>query len=232
MQKFWKEAAISHDENGYNILLDGRGIKTPEKRSLAVPHIKMADAILAEWDGVADGAKIDPAAMPFTGFANAAIDKIAPNKAEFAEGLGQYAEADLFCYHATSPQELVERQAAIWTPRLNWAAAYYGVEFTIIHGIMHQDQPAETRQKLRGALNGLSAWQLAAMAKLIPISGSLVASLMIVENAEAADALWPEICLDELWQEEQWGADEFAIKNRRDREKDFLLAAQFLKFMD
>ena len=42
--------------------------------------------------------------MPLTGLANAAIDRVAPDKETFADGLASYAEADLACYRAEGPQ--------------------------------------------------------------------------------------------------------------------------------
>ena len=72
---------------------------------------------------------------------------------------------------------------------------------------------------------------LAAMAKLAHLAGSLVAVLAIVEQAGDAQNLWQATCLEELWQEQNWGEDYWAQKNRADREAEFLAAAHFLKLL-
>src|SRR3546814_8680193 len=75
--------------------------------------------LLRSWRGV--GETVDPRAMPLTGLANAAIDRIAGGPASFAAGLARYGENDLLCYRAESPPDLVARQAASWDPLLDWA---------------------------------------------------------------------------------------------------------------
>jgi chaperone required for assembly of F1-ATPase len=84
---------------------------------------------------------------------------------------------------------------------------------------------------LKAAVEARGTFELAAMAKLAHLSGSLVAVLAIVEQAGSATELWQACCLDELWQEELWGSDHWAQKNRADREAEFLAAARFLELL-
>ena len=172
--------------------------------------------------------KIDPASMPITGFANAAIDRIGPERATFVEAISAYGETDLFCYRAEAGEPLAVRQAEVWDPWLDWARTRHGITFNIIKGIMPQPQPPETVARLKAAVTSRGTFELAAMAKLAHLSGSLVVTLALVEQAGTALELWNASCLDELWQEELWGEDYFATRNRNDREAEFMQAAQFL----
>ncbi|NJM50999.1 MAG: ATPase [Sphingomonadales bacterium] len=226
MQRFWKDVGVEAKKGGYRVFLDMRVIKTPSKAELLLPNKAMAQAVAAEWDAVTG--KIDPAQMPITGFANAAIDRIAPDQTAFVNAVAAFGETDLFCYHADGPQALTERQAEIWGQWLRWAQARYLVNFTVVTGIMHEPQAKATTDRLKEAVAQMSVWQLAAASKLTHLSGSLIAVLALMEGAADAAALWLDLILDELWQEEQWGADEYAIKNRRDREADFISAARFM----
>jgi chaperone required for assembly of F1-ATPase len=194
-----------------------------------VPTKKLADAVITEWEAVAE--KIDPAAMPMTGFANAAIDRIGPEHETFVDAIAAYGQTDLFCYRAAAGEPLAVRQAEIWGPWLDWARKSYDVAFTIVEGIMPQPQPAETVARLKAAVASRGTFELAAMAKLAHLSGSLVATLALVEQAGAAQELWLASCLDEIWQEELWGEDYFATKNRNDREAEFMQAARFLDLL-
>ena len=107
MKRFWKEVSVEPIDGGFIIALDGRRVKTPARAELVVPARALADAIAEEWRTV-EG-EIDPRAMPLTGLANAAIDRVSPDARAFAGGLARYAEADLACYRADWPPELVER---------------------------------------------------------------------------------------------------------------------------
>jgi len=229
MRRFWKEVTLEPTTFGQAVRLDGRPVKTPTGNILALPTQKMADAVMAEWEAVEK--TVNPAVMPVTGFANAAIDRIAPDRAGFAAAIAAYGETDLFCYRAAAGEALAERQVQIWDPWLEWAQQRYGISFIVIEGIMHQPQPLATLESLRGIVAARGTFELAAMAKLAHLSGSLVATLAVIERAGTADDIWTASCLDELWQEELWGADHWAQKNRSDREGEFMAAVRFLDLL-
>ena len=229
MRRFWKEVTLEPTPLGQAVRLDGRPVKTPTGNALALPTQKMADAVVAEWEAVEK--TLNPIVMPVTGFANAAIDRIAPDQAGFAAAIAAYGETDLFCYRGAAGEALAERQAQIWDPWLDWAKARYDISFVIVEGIMHQPQPAATLEILRGVVAAHGTFELAAMAKLAHLSGSLVATLAVVERAGTPEDIWNAACLDELWQEEYWGADHWAQKNRNDRAGEFMAAVRFLDLL-
>ena len=175
---------------------------------------------------------IDPRAMPLTGLANAAIDRVAPDRQAFAHGLARYAEADLACYRAEGPRELVERQEQEWDKLLAWARRRYDVDFATTCGIVHVAQPDATVERLSHAVAALDPFRLAGLSPLVTIGGSLVAALAVLEKAMTAEEAWQAVSVDERWQLEQWGADaeaEAALENRR---RDFLAGARFLELLD
>lgn len=229
MRRFWKEVTLEPTSFGLAVRLDGRPVKTPTGNVLALPTQKMADAVVAEWAAVEK--TLNPILMPITGFANAAIDRIAPDRAGFAAAIAAYGETDLFCYRAAVGEALAERQAEIWDPWLHWAQEHYSISFVIVEGIMHQPQPSRTLETLRAVVAARGTFELAAMAKLAHLSGSLIATLAVIERAGSADDIWNASCLDELWQEELWGADHWAQKNRSDRASEFMAAVRFLELL-
>ncbi|WP_411292107.1 ATP12 family chaperone protein [Sphingorhabdus sp.] len=229
MRRFWKEVSLEPTTFGHAVRLDARPVKTPTGNMLALPTRKMADAVVAEWQAVEK--TVNPVAMPITGFANAAIDRIAPDRAGFAAAIAAYGETDLFCYRAAAGEALAERQALIWDHWLVWAQKRYGISFVIVEGIMHQPQPTSTLETLRTVVAARGTFELAAMAKLAHLSGSLVATLAVVERAGTAEEIWDAACLDELWQEALWGADHWAQKNRSDRAAEFMAAVRFLDLL-
>lgn len=229
MRRFWKEVTLELSTFGYAVRLDGRPVKTPTRNELALPTQRLANAVVEEWDAVEKS--IDPARMPMTGFANAAIDRVGAYRGPFAADIAAFGETDLMCYRAVAGEALAKRQAEIWDPWLNWAQNRYDVSFVIVEGIMHQPQPETTLEKLHEAVAARGTFELAAMAKLAHLSGSLIATLAVVERAGTTQDIWNAACVDELWQEELWGADYWAQKNRSDRENEFLQAVQFLDLL-
>lgn len=231
MKRFWKAVSVSAATGGgWTILLDGRPVRTPARAALAVPQRALAEAIAAEWD--AQTQDIDPDAMPMTGFANAVIDRIAPDPAIFVADLAGYGESDVLCYRAEAPPPLVTRQAERWDPLLDWARARYDIHFEIVTGVMHRDQPPATVRRLGDALAACDPFRLAAMSSLVTISGSLVTALAVLEGHVDADTAFDVTHLDELWQIELWGEDAQAATQRGLHRRDFLAAARFLSLLD
>lgn len=231
MKRFWTEVAVADLEgSGFGIALDGRRVKTPAKGDFAVPARALADAIAGEWRDSDE--EVDPSAMPLTGLANAAIDRVAPDPDAFAAGLARYGEADLICYRAEAPPALVELQAEQWDPLLAWARRRFDVDFVVTASIIHAPQPQATLDRLGHAVAALDAFRLAALSPLVTIGGSLIAALAVVEETVAPEAAWDAVSLDERWQLERWGSDaeaEAALANRR---REFMAAASFLVLLD
>ena len=230
MRRFWKEVNVERRGDGWSIHLDGRPIRTPARAELIVPTEALAEAMACEWRSVEED--VDPRVMPLTGLANAAIDRVAPERLAFAGGLARYAEADLACYRAEWPPELVQRQGDAWDSLLAWARRRYDVDFCTTSGLMHVPQPQATIERLAHAVSALDPFRLAGLSPLVTISGSLVAGLAVLEKAIAPDEAWGAVSIDDRWQLEQWGSDpdaEAALENRR---SDFFAAARFLELLD
>lgn len=207
-KRFWTDVTVAELDGGFTVHLDGRGVKTPAKKALTVPTLGIADAIAAEWE--AQTGVVNPNLMPFTRSANAAIDKVMIQHGEVADMLAAYGDADLLCYRATDPEELVARQTAQWDPVLVWAATALNAKLETRRGIMHVPQAGTPLDVLSEKTHALNAFELAAFHDLVSLSGSLILGFAAAYGYEAVEALWLKSRLDELWQEEQWGPDEEA----------------------
>jgi chaperone required for assembly of F1-ATPase len=230
VKRFWKDVSVEPASPGWTIKLDQRQVKTPARAALIVPTETLAEAIGDEWRVIE--ADIDPRAMPLTGLANAAIDRVAPDRQAFANGLARYAEADLACYRAEGPRALVDRQQEHWDKLLGWARRRYDVDFVTTSGLTHVAQPAATVERLSHAVAALDPFRLAGLSPLVTIGGSLVAALAVLEKAMAPDKAWEAVSVDEQWQLEQWGSDEEAEAALENRRRDFMAAARFLNLVD
>ena len=91
VKRFWTGVSVIEGEGGFGVALDAKPLKTPVGTSLVVPTRALAEGIAAEWK--AAGETVDPRAMPFTGLANAAIDRAGD---DLVAGIARYATSDQF----------------------------------------------------------------------------------------------------------------------------------------
>jgi chaperone required for assembly of F1-ATPase len=225
MKRFYKQASVEPVSDGFTIRLDDRPVKTPERKALILPNSVLAEAIAAEWQG--QGEEIDPRNMRLTGMANAAIDRIMPDRAVFVDAIAAYGETDTLCYRAEPGDALASQQEVVWEPILQWAETRYDIHLIRVAGIVHRGQPRRSLSVLRDAVAIQNPFSLAAMSIMVSTSGSLVAILALQQSAFGADVIWDAVCLEELWQEELWGSDREAQEKRALKRAEFDDAVKF-----
>jgi chaperone required for assembly of F1-ATPase len=229
MKRFYSHAAAAPEEGGVAILLDGRPVRTPGRNLLRVPTEELAEAIADEWN--AQGETVEARSMPLTGLANAAIDRVAPDPRAFGKTLAEYGESDLLCYRAEGPRALVGRQEEAWEPLLDWARSRFGIDLETTTGVIHRRQPPATVERLGRAVAARGTFQLAGLAPLVTIAGSLIVALALAEGAIGLETAWDAAMLDEAWQAEQWGADPLAAASLENRRREFEAAYRFLTLL-
>lgn len=227
VKRFWANADVAEVEGGFSVTLDGRPVRTPFKSALVLPTRDMAEAMAAEW--AAQGDQVDPLSMPVTRSANSAIDKVATQHGAVADMLAAYAETDLLCHRAESPEELVRRQADGWDPILIWAAETFGAPLVVTQGVLPADQPEASLQAYGAAVASFAPFSLTALHDLVTLSGSLVLALAVARGQIAPEQGWLLSRIDELWQIEQWGDDDEARDFAAQKQEAFLHAARFLE---
>lgn len=225
VKRFYKVATVERGADGFALLLDGRTVKTPARQPLVLPTQVLAEAVANEWR--AQGEDIVIASMPMTGFANAAIDRVVPRPDLFVREIASFGETDTLCYRAEPEEALAKRQNDQWEPLLEWAENRYDIRFVRIVGVIHQPQPEHSLSRLEAAVAALNPFVLAPLVTITSIGGSLVSALALVEGEFGIDAIWQAVCLEELWQEELWGAEEEAVKARLHRKAAFDDAHRF-----
>ncbi len=225
MKRFYKDATAAPVTGGWQVQLDGRGVKTAAGNQQVVPTAALATALAAEW--AAQEEVIVPASFMLRDMADYAIDVVAADPAALRTTLLGFAETDTLCYRAESREPLHARQLERWEPLLAAAEARYGVQFERISGIIHRAQPAATLARMDQQLAHLDAFTLAALHTLTSLAASLVIGLAALEADADAGALWIAAELEEEWQAEQWGRDAEAEERRVLRAAAFTNAVRF-----
>ncbi|RUO98096.1 ATP12 family chaperone protein [Hyphomicrobium sp.] len=228
-RRFYKEVSIG-DSAPFHVLLDGRQIKTPKKRALALPTKALAEAIAEEWRAQAE--VINPAHMPLTRFANTAIDAVVETLDAVADDIAAYAGSDLICYRAEAPEKLVELQAEHWDPIVAWANETLNAHFRVGFGIVHVAQPGEAIASFAHALLPHEAMRLTAMHVLTTLTGSALIALAVDRQWLSPDVAWAAAHVDEDYQIAHWGEDFEAAARRRGRRTEFDAAVKFLALIE
>ena len=137
-----------------------------------------------------------------------------------------YAGTDLLYYRAGEPEELVERQHAVWDPIIAWAERRFGGRFVLAEGVVHVAQPEPTLAAIPAAIERFDdPFRLAGLHLATSLSGSALIALALAEGALDVDAAWAAAHVDEDWNIEKWGEDSEAMARRAKRSADFRAAA-------
>ena len=227
-KRFYRAATVEEGAEGYGLLLDGKPVKTPARRALAAPARALAERLAEEWNAQQDA--INPARMPLTRLANAAIDSVAPSAGPVTEEVTKYLSSDLLFYRADAPAGMVERQAQHWDPVLAWAKQTLGARFLLSQGVMHVAQPGEAIAAARKAIPP-DPWRLAAVASITMLTGSALLALAVAHGALDAEAAWVAAHVDEDWQMQQWGRDALALERRAFHGAELQAAATVLRLV-
>jgi chaperone required for assembly of F1-ATPase len=227
--RFYKEANVVQLEDGYAIQLDGRPVRTPLGQAQLLMSKALAEAIADEWRSQGD--KVDPASMPLCGYANTAIDRIGNNRQIIFDDVLNFASTDLLCYRSEAPDDLVARQNEQWQPLLDWSAETMGGELQVTVGVLPVKQPVKAIEALANKLQQLDDMELAGIASLTAACGSLILALALAEGRIDADHAFDFAQLDEIYQNERWGADEESKVRQKNLKKDIVSAALFLSLL-
>ena len=212
-RRFYTEAAVRPEADGWTVTLDGRPVRTPKRLPLILPRRAVAGAVAAEW--AAQGQAVVPASMPMMTLASTALDIVAADPGPAIGEIVAYAGSGLVCYRADGPASLAARQAAAWNPPVAWFERETGQRLVISEGIVHRPQAPALLARVEALLAALDPFTLTAIHSLTTLTGSAVLALAALHRQLNADEAWSGAHVDETWQAEQWGEDAEA-KARRD----------------
>tara|TARA_B100001094_G_C18052671_1_gene730879 strand:- start:319 stop:1038 length:720 start_codon:yes stop_codon:yes gene_type:complete len=229
IRRFYKEVNIVQRDNTFSIELDGQTVKTPSGQPQVMISEALAKAIAYEWSS--QEKIVVPETMPMSGYANTAIDRIGKNRQSILKEMLSFAETDLLCYRIDEPKDLASRQKKHWQPLLDWAADTMGVELEVTVGILPVKQPVEAIEALAHRLQKLGDMELAGIASLTTICGSVILALALAVGKIDAKHAFNCSQLDQIYQNERWGVDEETGIHQLRLEKDIASAALFLSLL-
>jgi chaperone required for assembly of F1-ATPase len=225
-KRFYASVGVIEADGGFAVALDGKPIKTPSGKIVAVPQRTIAQTMAAEWE--AQRETIDPLTMPMTRFANSVVDAVVDRVSAVRDDIVKYFHSDLLFYRAGHPEVLIAREAEHWDPVLYWAADALGAHFILAQGIMHVSQPEQAVAAARDALPD-DPWRVAALSVVTTLTGSALLALALYHGVRAPEQVWTAAHVDEDFNAEQWGQDEEVVARRAARLRDFEAAVAILR---
>lgn len=231
MKRFYENVDVAKAaDGGWQVTLDGRGLRTVKGTPQIVPTRKLAQALAREWADQSED--IDTSRFVHRDQTDFAIDIVANKPEESIDTLIGYAETDTLCYRADPEEPLFARQLAVWEPLIERVEQAHDVRFTRVSGIVHRSQPAGTLTKLREILRGKDHFTLAGTQTLASLAASLCLPLLALEDGAEPISLWRAASLEEEWQSDLWGRDKEAETRRRKRQEAFLATCEWVSLLN
>jgi chaperone required for assembly of F1-ATPase len=225
VKRFYKEVGVAADGNRHRILLDGRPVRTPGRRLLALPDAALALAVAEEWRG--QGETIERAGMALTRLASTALDRMPELRAAAIDEAADYALTDLLCYRAAEPPALAQRQQESWQPWLDWLAETHGAALVVTTAMLPVTQPEDAVARLRQVIEQLDDWRLVGLHAATTALGSVVLGLALLEGAVDAEQAFAASLLDELYEIERWGVERDAQRRHTALKRDLRAIERF-----
>lgn len=229
MKRFYKKVSTGSADGGFQVLLDGRSLRTPSGTPLNLPTKALAEALAAEWSAAGDTVSLH--GMLLTRLAFAAVDSVAGNRTHVEEQVIGFARSDLLSYRAEYPDELIVRQAAVWDSYLDWLAERYGARLVTASGIIHTPQPGAAIAALEKTVRARDDFALAALHAATTLTGSLVLGLALLDAHQNAAAIYAAATVDEAFQAEKWGVDAEAEVRRNTHAQELAAAERFMRLL-
>ena len=213
-KRFYSQVSMVPKEGGFEVMLDERALKTPAKAPLMLPNEALAAAIRDEFDAQTEA--IIPDSMPVFSLAATAIDRVMTQRETLDDELVRYGHNDLISYRCSAEEDavLAAREAEKWGAVQDWMAQRFDVHLLAFDGVMPQSQPAEITPHLQAAVAAVDHWRYVALYRATTLTGSLSLGLGFETGHLNVEELMALAFLDDLYQEEKWGTDEWAVERR------------------
>jgi chaperone required for assembly of F1-ATPase len=234
-RRFYRSVAAAAKSGQFVVTLDHRTALTPARQPIAVPTLRLAEALASEWAAQAEF--IEPSTMPLTRLVNAAVDGVARESVAIIADIAKYGESDLLFYRAEGPEKLVAAQARAWDPILAASEARLAVRFVRGKGVVFVDQPTAAKAAVRRAVEAAGAGshghlRLAALHVMTTLTGSVLIALALAAGETSLAEAWAVAHVDEDYQMSLWGKDQEAVARQALRFEDIAAADRVWRLAD
>ena len=224
-KKFWRKVFLKQEKNLGVIFLDDKELKSPKDKKLNLPYY-LSQKVFKEWNEVQE--EINPSLMPFYSYSVTAVDRIMNHKNDVIETLRSILRMDTLLYRSGNDIDLSKLQEKEWQPLLKWLDVNYNCKLTINYELKPLNQKETELLKCINLVNQLDHFSLSGFSHLVSISGSFILGLSFYCKKINSHKVYELALLEELFQSNKWGSDDFANERRENIKKEITEACEFL----
>ena len=209
IKRFYEKVKVDDstvaETGSFQVLLDGRPIRSPAQSSLRLPTHDLAMAVAVEWDSV--GELIEPSLMPMMTAVSTVTDHLPKNRELYYMELLKYLDTDTVSIRAPpSEGELHGLQAEKWDPIIQWMGDTLDchMETTCMLG-KKPAHHASARDVAEAHLQELNDFELQALFTFTTVVKSLSIGLALLHGQLSIHDGISAARLEEEYQIEQWG---------------------------
>ena len=100
------------------VSLDGKNLRTPAQKVLALPTEELAWGIAVEWE--AQGSMLRPDTMPLMKLATTAVDQVPEIRPTMTDSMLRCLNADSACFRSVEEPALAKKEEQHYGPLLKW----------------------------------------------------------------------------------------------------------------
>ena len=227
-KKFWRKVSLNKENNLGVIFLDDKELKSPKDKKLNLPY-NLSQKVFDEWNEVQD--EINPSLMPFYSYSVTAVDKIMNQRFDVIETLKSILSMDTLLYRSGNDSELSKLQEKEWQPLVKWLDENFNCKLIINYELKPLNQKEAELLKCINLINQLDHFSLSGFSHLVSISGSFILGLSFYFKKINSHKLYELSLLEELFQSNKWGSDDFANERRENIKKEITEACEFLDIL-
>jgi len=216
-------------ENAYTVLLDANPLTTPAGRKFLLPTRALAEAVEQEWRDQEGKPRAQIGLL--TKLCNTAFDRVRENRDVFIEQMLSFAGADLVCYRADAPADLVQRQGLAWNPLLQWLQDRYGVELWTVSEIAFVQQSPDALARLQSTIAERDDFTLVGLSATAALTGSLVIAVALIDGRLDVEEAFAAARVDEIYQEQRWGKDDEATAKSGAKRRELSEISRFIELL-
>src|SRR3989338_1304456 len=201
MKRFYKLVTLGEETaEGYQLLLDNKPVRTPDKKIFFIPYRYLADLIVKEWEAQTD--EIRPLTMPVCQMTMTLIDSVIPHRQALEEEMLGYIDTDLICYRTDEPERYKRAQEEKWNPFIEWFDQIFKLRLQTTTGLSSLTQHPDIHQVIAHHVATLSDNQLMAMYLATMGTGSIILALAFQMRAFPNDVILSAAFAEELLKDE------------------------------
>ena len=203
VKRVYKSVGVkSLADNCFGVTLDGRDLRTPARKVLALPSRELACGVALEWE--AQREHIRPDTMPLMKLATTTVDQVPTIRPTMVDSMLRCLQSDLACFRSSDEPVLMAKEEAAYAPLLAWSASELELELAVTDSMV-LSHPETAVPRAEALLAAADDWELAALDQTAGVCKSLLIAFALSKYRIGAEEACRAARVAEQHQIDEWG---------------------------